>query len=187
MSMLYPMLGSCAAEAQGLQPCRAGTLAAQAEHTDKGSCRGRAPCSPAPARLLDAHTSASHAHSQAAACSRTAVLSAAAAALEPQALRRDPALQQTRQCRVGEAIWTSPDIWAPAHRAIFTANGLQQCICKGLLNMPLQLSTTYNGLEIHMESTHAGQFLHQIGLRGWRSRCRCRGCLRWQGIKGLPS
>ena len=125
--MMYLMLGSSAAEVQGLQElraCRADTLAAQAEHTDKGSCRGRAPCSLVPARLPDAHTPAPPAHSRAAACSRTAVLPAAAAALEPQALRRDPASQQRRQCRLNEADWTSS---ASAHLPI---RGM--CIAKSL-------------------------------------------------------
>ena len=170
--MMYPMLGSSAAEAQGLQPCRVENLAAQAEQTCKGSCRGRAPCSLAPARLHDAHTPASHAHSQAAACSQTAVLPAAAAALEPQAPRIDPASQRRCQCRVGKAIWTSP---ASAHERTCPSGAYAQpkaCskVCVKVPRQALQLSMIYDGQEIYVRRTHAGQFLHHVGLRGWRSR-----------------
>ena len=187
--MIYLMLGSSAAEAQGLPPRRVENRAAQAERTDKGSWRGGGPCSPAPARLLDARTPARHAHSQAAACSRTAVLPAAAAALGPQALRRDPASQRRRQCRVNEAIRTAPAS-APL-RTCPSGPCAQPKACRHtfakIADQTFQLSTVFERHNICMRSTHAGQFLHHIDLWGWRSRCRCSRCLRWQGIKGVPS
>ena len=125
--MDYLMLGSSAAEAQGLQglqTCTAETLTAQAGRTDRGSRRGSAPCSPAPARLLDAHTPASSAHSQAVACSWAAVLPAPAAALEPQALRIGPASQQRCECKVNKAIWASPAFAYLPIRSICIAKSL---------------------------------------------------------------